>query len=112
MSGSTSSYLWGYDIPSSQQRLKWFKLLLETDDEAARSAVPIPPGMKPTDVARDFLAALYHHAIQTLWRINSANVMRASKVDFVVTVPAVWTDAAKNRECELLARGCKGWGDR
>ncbi|KAI5842032.1 hypothetical protein BZA05DRAFT_464152 [Tricharina praecox] len=97
VSGSTSSYLWGYDIPSSQQRLKWFKLLLETDDEAARSAVPIPPGMKPTDVARDFLAALYHHAIQTLWRINSANVMRASKVDFVVTVPAVWTDAAKNR---------------
>jgi len=53
--------------------------------------------MRPTDVARDYLAALYHHAMQTLWMMNSVAVMRACKVDFVLTVPAVWTDAAKNR---------------
>ncbi|KAF8537474.1 hypothetical protein BDD12DRAFT_744792, partial [Trichophaea hybrida] len=95
--GNTTDFTWGYDIAPNQRRLKWFKLLLETDDEKVHTSVPIPDGMTPTDVTRDFLSALYKHAMETLLRQNSAAVMSAVKVDFVLTVPAVWSDAAKNR---------------
>ena len=100
--GSLDEYTWGYDIEPNQRRLKWFKLLLETDDERVSGVVPIPEGLSATDVARDFLKALYQHAIETLWRQNSEVVMKMTKVDFVVTVPAVWSDAAKNSRCILV----------
>ncbi|KAI5807165.1 hypothetical protein EDC01DRAFT_781954 [Geopyxis carbonaria] len=95
--GSTSSYTWGYDIAPNARRLKWFKLLLETADDADSSSTPLPPGMTPTDVTRDFLNALYRHTIETLWRQNGDAVMAGTKVDFVLTVPAVWSEAAKSR---------------
>jgi len=75
--------------------LKWFKLLLESNDEHVQSGTPLPPGMTAMDVTRDFLSALYQHAIGTLWRQNGQAVMSMTKVDFVLTVPAVWSDTAK-----------------
>lgn len=95
--GNTADFTWGYDIDPTARRLKWFKLLLETDDAHAHSGVPLPPGMSAMDVTRDFLSGLYQHAIGMLWR-QDPNLMQISKVDFVLTVPAVWSDAAKQRE--------------
>jgi len=66
------------------------------------------------DVTRDFLSALYQHAIGTLWRQNGQAVMSMTRVDFVLTVPAVWSDTAKQSASLSLSspglRGC-GWGD-
>ncbi|KAI5788706.1 hypothetical protein FPQ18DRAFT_343143 [Pyronema domesticum] len=95
--GNTTDFQWGYDIPSTWLRLKWFKLLLETNDARVHSSMPLPQDMTPTDVARDYLSALYKHTMETLNRQNSKALMDTMKVEFVVTVPAVWSDAAKNR---------------
>ncbi|RPB01606.1 actin-like ATPase domain-containing protein [Choiromyces venosus 120613-1] len=98
--GSTTDFSWGYDIPRSVRRLKWFKLLLESNDDHVQSGVPLPPGMTAMDVTRDYLSALYQHAISTLWRQNGHAVMSMTRVDFVLTVPAVWSDTAKQRTRE------------
>jgi hypothetical protein len=98
--GNTSDFCWGYDILPTARRLKWFKLLLETDDAHAHSGVPLPLGMSAMDVTRDFLTGLYQHAISTLWRQNGEGLMAITKVDFVLTVPAVWSDHAKERELD------------
>ncbi|KAG0641158.1 hypothetical protein HOY80DRAFT_1114338, partial [Tuber brumale] len=98
--GSTSDFSWGYDIPRTVRRLKWFKLLLESNDDHVQSGMPLPPGMTAMDVTRDFLSALYRHAIGTLWRQNGHAVMSMTRVDFVLTVPAVWSDTAKQRTRE------------
>jgi hypothetical protein len=50
------------------------------------------------DVARDFLTGLYQHTIATLWKQHQESLMAITRVDFVLTVPAVWSDAAKERE--------------
>ncbi|PUU81894.1 hypothetical protein B9Z19DRAFT_1042212 [Tuber borchii] len=98
--GSTTDFSWGYDIPRTARRLKWFKLLLESNDEHVQSGTPLPAGMTAMDITRDFLSALYQHAIGTLWRQNGQAVMSMTKVDFVLTVPAVWSDTAKQRTRE------------
>lgn len=82
------------------RRHKWFKLLLETDEEKFTTdagGMALPVGKLPVDIARDYISSLYHHAMQTLWRQNSPEVMRMTKVDFVLTVPACWGEAAKAR---------------
>ena len=112
--GNTLDFTWGFDIDPLARRLKWFKLLLETNDPLARRLkwfkllletndphAPIgkilPPGMSAVDVTRDFLSGLYLHAIGTLWR-QDPSLMQIAKVDFVLTVPADWSDEAKHRE--------------
>jgi hypothetical protein len=43
----------------------WFKLGLEADDYPN---MQLPPGLTVVDVARDYLSALYNHAMDTLYR--------------------------------------------
>jgi hypothetical protein len=76
--------------------VKWFKLGLENGD-----ALMVPDGLTPQDVVRDYLAALYRHTIETLWRRFDRSVMSLTKVDFVVTVPAIWSDAAKKSAVDV-----------
>ena len=46
-------------------------------------------------MVRDFLSALYKHVMTTLHRRFDAGVMSMTNVDFVLTVPAIWSDGAK-----------------
>lgn len=43
----------------------WFKLGLEADDHPN---MHLPPGLTVVDVVRDYLSALYQHAMDTLYR--------------------------------------------
>jgi len=112
--GDTTNYNWGYDIPSNAKRLKWFKLLLEATDDETKSAIHIPSNMRITDVITDFMKALYKHTMETLYRKKGKPLMDITKVDFILTyvftcnslpcmfltwcrVPAVWSEAAKQR---------------
>ncbi|KAF3177011.1 hypothetical protein TWF788_007858 [Orbilia oligospora] len=95
--GSTTEFNWGYDIPSTARRLAWFKLLLESDDPDIKRKVNIPDGLDVMDVCTDFLHALYIHTMETLYRKKGNHVMEITQVDFVLTVPAVWNDGAKQR---------------
>jgi len=77
--------------------VKWFKLGLESGD-----ASMVPNGLMPQDVVRDYLTALYQHTIETLWRRFDRSVMSMTTIDFVVTMPAIWSDAAKKSAIDIL----------
>ncbi|KAI9683419.1 MAG: hypothetical protein M1829_005491 [Trizodia sp. TS-e1964] len=106
MDGDSSNYSWGYDISPLARKVKWFKLGLEADH--ASSVMHLPNGMQVQDVVRDYLAALYQHAISTLWRRFDRSVMQMTRVDFVLTVPAIWTDAAKQKTIEAAMKAGMG----
>ena len=74
-------------------QVQWFKLGLETDQEV----LSLPPSMTVVDVVHDFLSAVYKHTMTTLYRRFPQGVMQVTKVDFVLTVPAIWSDAAKSK---------------
>ena len=78
--------------------MKWFKLGLEAD-----SGLTLPLGMTAQDVVRDYLSAIYKHVITTLYRRFDRRVMQLTKVDFVITVPAIWSDAAKKKTLDAAA---------
>ncbi|KAI9773266.1 MAG: hypothetical protein M1839_002178 [Geoglossum umbratile] len=92
--GNTTTFSWGYNIPPQSRKLMWFKLGLEADDH---QNLKLPPGMTVVDVVRDYLSALYKHTMETLYRKFERGVLNATKIDFVLTVPAIWSDAAKKK---------------
>jgi hypothetical protein len=51
--------------------------------------------MTADDIVRDYLAALYQHMMETLYRRFDRSIMSMTKIDFVLTVPAIWSDATK-----------------
>ncbi len=53
--------------------------------------------MTVVDVVHDFLSAIYKHTMTTLYRRFPQGVMQVTKVDFVLTVPAIWSDSAKSK---------------
>lgn len=48
------------------------------------------------DAISDYLGALYAHTIDTLTRRYGQSFMASTPIEWVLTVPAVWSDAAKN----------------
>jgi molecular chaperone DnaK (HSP70) len=61
------------------------------------------------DAVADYLTALHGHTMETLGRRYGESFMQKTKIEFVLTVPAVWSDSAKN--ATLLAAERAGMGD-
>ena len=89
---------WGFGIPSKDKRLAWFKLLLDptkyslanaTNSPLARTLQLMPPGKNPVDVVADYLSELYKHTIDHLEKALGKDMVDASPLDFILTVPAV-----------------------
>jgi len=53
-------------------------------------------GMSPLTVITDFLASVRKVAIASIERTYEVKWVRESKIEYVLTVPAIWDDAAKN----------------
>ena len=85
-------------------QVQWFKLGLELE----REVLTLPPNMTSADVAQDFLSAIYKHTITTLYRRFDRGVMQMTKINFVLTVPAIWSDAAKNKIEDAATRAGMG----
>lgn len=62
------------------------------------------------DAVSDYLTQLYKHTMETLTRRYGESFMAITKVEFVLTVPAVWSDSAKNATLQAAERA--GMGDR
>ena len=56
----------------------------------------------------DFLSAIYKHVINTLGRRIDEKIMDASTIAFVLTVPAIWSDAAKKVTEDAATRAGMG----
>lgn len=78
------------------------KLLLDPEQERP-IYLPKPPrldlasmGKTPVDVAADYIGAIYNHALRQIAAGVPEGYVETCKKDFVLTVPAVWSDKAKN----------------
>ncbi|KAF4124502.1 Molecular chaperone DnaK (HSP70) [Geosmithia morbida] len=84
-----SGWQWGFQIPEGAKRIRFFKLKL--DDSSGQSR----DGETPEELTKVYLSCLHEHFISVLEKRLSPGVVRSTPMDFVVTVPAIWSNAAK-----------------
>ncbi|KAL8930746.1 MAG: hypothetical protein Q9208_000287 [Pyrenodesmia sp. 3 TL-2023] len=69
------------------------------------NAAPPAYGRQPEDLAKDYLTALRCHAERVLRHKLPQSALSSTPVEYVITVPAVWSDKAQasTRRCAELA---------
>ncbi|KAI7470725.1 actin-like ATPase domain-containing protein [Hortaea werneckii] len=107
---------WGYQVRPDEQRLRCLKLLLDTnqnlpdyvslDDVRKQLAAN---GKNVGAAVAEYLKALFDHTKETLERRYGGLLVSQTPLQVVLTVPAVWSDAAQ--EATLSAAKDAGMGD-
>ncbi|KAJ5726922.1 hypothetical protein N7493_005949 [Penicillium malachiteum] len=97
---------WGYQVDDMKEAVKGVKLLLDTSKEKhykssygpAEESHRILEKMqkKPVDAAGDYLGKMVAHLKFILDRRGIGSVMKTMDVQYILTVPAVWSDKAKD----------------
>ncbi|PVI00348.1 Hsp70 family protein [Periconia macrospinosa] len=105
---------WGAQIPVHTKRHMWTKLDLdptptsESDRirmEQLEAAIGGPIVLrKPLDIVADFLAQVKAHLIKNLDNQYGPNLWKSLPITLVLTVPAVWSDAAKDRTLQAFSQ--------
>ena len=108
---------WGFQFKPEEPRLRCIKLFLDRNQKLPHFVSPLETAAQlrkcertVMDAVSDFLTKIYQHTIETLTRRYGESFMSTTKVDFVLTVPAVWSDAAKNATLQAAERA--GMGSR
>lgn len=96
---------WGFRILDSQPRHQLFKLELDESRRYKQTYLArnlsdprgLPPGYDKTAerLIQDYLTALREHAEKTLRNKIPASAFTTTPIEYIVTVPAVWTENAK-----------------
>ncbi|KAL8831907.1 MAG: hypothetical protein Q9170_005100 [Blastenia crenularia] len=89
--GGRERVSWGYNIKPQSDKIKWFKLGLEIGQDM----LTLPFDLTPAEVICDYLSAVRKHVINTLDRRIRRGSGQSVDVTFAVTVPAIWSDAAR-----------------
>jgi serine/threonine-protein kinase ATR len=103
-----NGWQWGFQIPESAKRSKYFKLfvcLLWSFQSLGLISNPCrklddtgqitKDGESAQDLTKVYLSCLHAHFVTILEARLSPSVVRSTPMDFVVTVPAIWSPAAK-----------------
>ncbi|KAH0551471.1 hypothetical protein GP486_007314 [Trichoglossum hirsutum] len=108
---------WGFQFKPEDPRLRCIKLFLDRNQKLPHFVSPLETAAQlrkydrnVMDAVSDYLTQLYKHTMDTLTRRYGESFMSTTKVEFVLTVPAVWSDAAKN--ATLVAAERAGLGNR
>ncbi|RYC84381.1 hypothetical protein BFJ63_vAg12749 [Fusarium oxysporum f. sp. narcissi] len=99
---------WGYGISPEHEPLKWFKLLLlepkDIPQGAANSAqlkearrLQSKVGKEPVEIVACFLRKIWDHSVESIRRAIGDGVMKRSKFQVVITLPAIWSPYAQQR---------------
>lgn len=103
-------------IPPNVQRHMWTKLDLDTPQigEAAKilhelSLDDKEPSKQAVDIVADYLAHVKDHLVKNLDHRYGTELWKSLPITLLVTVPAVWSDRAKDRT--LLAIRKAGFND-
>ncbi|POS73475.1 hypothetical protein DHEL01_v208126 [Diaporthe helianthi] len=99
----SSKFKWGGQVNWRDPAVRGVKLLLDPDQplpaffRGSRAEMDLPDLPKaPVDVVADYLRAIYNHAVSVI----ESSVIRAYAQScpraFVLTVPAAWSDKAKD----------------
>lgn len=108
---------WGFQFKPEEQRLRCIKLFLDRNQKLPHFVSPLETAAQlrkcdrtVMDAVSDYLTKIYQHTMETLTRRYGESFMSMTNVDFVLTVPAVWSDAAKNATLQAAERA--GMGNR
>ncbi|KAI0018272.1 actin-like ATPase domain-containing protein [Xylariomycetidae sp. FL0641] len=114
-SGSGPTVKWGFQFKPEESRLRCIKLFLDRSQKlpfyvSAQETATQLRGFNKTvvDAVADYLTEIYRHTTDTLTRRYGESFMASTNVDFVLTCPAVWSDAAKNTTLQAAERAGMG----
>ncbi len=106
---------WGFQFAPSEPRLRCIKLFLDRSQKLPFYVSPKDTATQlkkhnktVIDAVSDYLTEIRQHTIETLTRRYGEAFMSSTPLEFVLTCPAVWSDAAKNTT--LLAAEAAGMG--
>ncbi|KAK5690192.1 hypothetical protein LTR97_012380 [Elasticomyces elasticus] len=108
---------WGFQFKPEETRLRCIKLFLDRNQKLPHFVSPLETAAQlrkcertVMDAVSDYLTKIYEHTMETLHRRYGESFVSSTKVEFVLTVPAVWSDAAKNATLQAAERA--GMGNR
>lgn len=115
------NYKWGFQVDNSGPRHRWFKLFLDPHRcwspsiALARTfpdptALPLEHDANAVRMVTDFLTALRKHAEHMLRLQLLTGSADKFQLEFIVTVPAVWSDAAQARTRACAEKAGMGLG--
>jgi Hsp70 protein len=113
---------WGFQIPESQSRFKCFKLELEPSVARTTSHLSLlfpDPKALPVDhrnnggrLNSDYLTCLRKHVTEILKISLCAHVLETTAIEFIITVPAIWSEAAQAKVLSCAERAGMGGGTK
>lgn len=113
----TPSVKWGFQFKPEDSRLRCIKLFLDRSQKLPFYVSPLETAAQlkrfnktVVDAVSDYLTQVHRHTMDTLTRRYGESFMASTRVDFVLTCPAVWSDAAKNTTLQAAERA--GMGDK
>lgn len=102
---------WGFRIPAGVETIEWFKLLLLNDNDlqnhlqdsshlhdAKQSLHKL--GKTAVQLVGEYLKVLWGHALKQICNAKGQDLISGMPIRVVLTVPAIWTDYARNRMLE------------
>ncbi|KAL2130858.1 hypothetical protein VTI74DRAFT_5848 [Chaetomium olivicolor] len=101
---------WGFSIPMnapSEEVIEWFKLDLDPSLQSMGTAVTNAAtrgGRNVDKLVTDYMSALSEHLMYTLREKLGEGVVKSTSLEFVVTVPAIWSDLAKDKTRQACQR--------
>lgn len=103
----------GFEVPPNDPgKLSWVKILLDPSQPRPNFVQPkkttLPRGKKPIDIVTDYLTALRAYTLLTLARRLGQEAIAATHIEFLLTVPAVWSDKARQMTLEAAVRAGLG----
>ncbi|KAK4981697.1 hypothetical protein LTR28_002991, partial [Elasticomyces elasticus] len=106
---------WGFQFRPEEARIRCVKLFLDRNQKLPHFVSPLDTAAQlrkcdktVMDAVTDYLTQLYKHTMETLTRRYGESFMATTPVEFVLTVPAVWSDAAKNATLQAAERAGMG----
>jgi hypothetical protein len=106
---------WGFQFKPEESRLRCIKLFLDRNQKLPHFVSPLDTAAQlrkydrtVMDAVSDYLTCIYKHTMDTLTRRYGETFMSMTKVEFVLTVPAVWSDSAKNATLQAAERAGMG----
>lgn len=106
---------WGFELRPEESRIRCVKLLLDDRQKLPAYVKEIElktalrrSGKDAETVVTDYLTELWKHAKATLGRRYGGFFLENTTLDIILTVPAVWSDAAKDATLRCAKRAGMG----
>ncbi|KAJ4398854.1 hypothetical protein N0V91_009905 [Didymella pomorum] len=103
---------WGFNVELKEQSLSWFKLLLDPNNKIGQGSDKVVDTLRqlealnkaPEDVSVDYLSKLWQYTKDKISKVRGEDWTDIYTVRAVLTVPAIWSDSAKDRTLRIAKR--------